>query len=55
MSNGKKSYTEELLEQQVAYQRRVAKDLHSLYFLVIANIIFTIFYAIKLFSMFNGI
>ena len=39
-----------LLEQQVAYQRRVAKDLHSLYFLVIANIIFLIIYIIFLYK-----
>ncbi len=39
----------DLLEQQVAYQKRIAKDLHSLYFMVIASIIYTIVYAIYMY------
>ena len=39
---------ESLLQQSVSYQRRIAKDLHSLYFLVIASIILTIVYILFL-------
>ena len=31
-----------LLETQISYQRRIAKDLHSLYFLVIFNLVIAI-------------
>lgn len=39
MDNKNKDEIKSLLEQQLSYQRRIAKDLHSLYFLVIASII----------------
>lgn len=39
MDNKNKDEIKSLLEQQLSYQRRIAKDLHSLYLLVIASII----------------
>lgn len=42
MNNNQSKNIESLLEQSVSYQRRIAKDLHSLYILVIASIILTV-------------
>ena len=42
MNNNQNKNIESLLEQSVSYQRRIAKDLHSLYFLVIASIVLTV-------------
>lgn len=33
---------EPLLEEQLAYQKRIAKDIHSLYLLVIAAIVISV-------------
>ena len=46
MDEKKEQNIESLLQEQISYQRRIAKDLHSLYFLVIALIIMGIILAI---------
>ena len=39
---------EELLKEQISYQRRIAKDIHSLYLLVIASILISVIAAFTL-------
>ena len=46
MDGKKEQNIETLLQEQISYQKRIAKDLHSLYFLVIASIIIGIILAI---------
>ena len=47
MDGKKEQNIEALLQEQISYQRRIAKDLHSLYFLVIGSIIIGIILALS--------